>query len=533
MNANLTSTFGSRSTALIVGRAAFLAALIQFTTITHAPAQTGWGNALSFDGFNDVVTASGITLSNSALTIELWAQRTTFNAWNPLVCQGWGSFSNGLCFGFAGNGMAFEYYGGGLWTPQSFPDTNWHHWAATHDRATGQRCIYRDGEVVATDTNWGTYTGTGDLWIGKMPWSAPDYFGGRIDEVRIWKAARSAPEIRQHFRHRITGWESNLLAYWNFDEGAGVTAHDSTTNGHDALVTGPQWTTSTVPFWGKALTLDGADDYVTVTNFGNVMPTNEVTVEFWLRIITNKYEWPVIFGLNPDQIANRFLVHVPCRYFYEVYWHFGDINAGGACLSNWRPVPLGEWRHFAFVASQSGNFMKVFVNGTEHRAVLNFNDLAPGNYSLELGRLVVGDLDEFRVWNTARTAAEIQADMFHPLTGTEPNLVAYWNFDEGTGTVARDMTSNGHNGVLLNDIAWISSSIPTAAVFGPCVPAGPGQLRLRATGSPDVTYTLQTSSNLMDWINYTNLTANPDGLIQRDENPTNSATTGFYRLRWP
>lgn len=533
MKTKLHSIVGLRRSAFAAASVVFVTAITLFVSTARAPAQSGWGNALLFDGLNDVVSASGITLSNSSLTIELWAQRTTFNAWNPLVCQGWGSFSNGLCFAFAGNGMAFEYYGGGLWTAQSFSDTNWHHWAATHDRATGQRCIYRDGQVVAADTNWGTYTGSGDLWIGKMPWSAPDYFGGKMDEVRIWKVARSADQIRQHLRHRLTGTESNLVAYWTFDEGIGAIAHDTTTNNYDGTLNGPRWTTSTVPLWGRALSLDGVDDYVAVTNFGPIMPTNEVTVEFWLRIITNKYEWPVIFGLNPDQIANRFLVHVPCRYVYEIYWHFGDINAGGACLCYWRPVPLGEWRHFAFVASQSGNYMKVFVNGAEHHSVPNFNNLARGNYTLELGRLVVGELDEFRVWNVARSAAEIQADMLHPLTGAEANLIAYWPFDEAAGTMAYDSAANGRNGVLVNNIQRISSTIPTAPVFAGCAMAGPGQLRLRAGGSPGVAYSLDASSNLVDWINYTNLVANPDGLIQCDESTTNSGAAGFYRLRWP
>jgi len=64
-----------------------------------------------------------------------------------------------------------------------------------------------------------------------------------------------------------------------------------------------------------------------------------------------------------------------------------------------------------------------------------------GDYDLCLGNNGVnffkGRLDEFRIWKVARTQAEIQAHMNHPLLGTEPNLVAYWPFDElapGTAT---------------------------------------------------------------------------------------------------
>jgi len=35
---------------------------------------------------------------------------------------------------------------------------------------------------------------------------------------------------------------------------------------------------------------------------------------------------------------------------------------------------------------------------------------------------------------------EIQASMNHPLAGAEPNLLAYWKFDEGAGSSAFDAT---------------------------------------------------------------------------------------------
>jgi len=48
-----------------------------------------------------------------------------------------------------------------------------------------------------------------------------------------------------------------------------------------------------------------------------------------------------------------------------------------------------------------------------------------------------GQLDEVRIWNVARTPAEIQTDMGSQATGTEANLVAYWKFDQSSGTNAR------------------------------------------------------------------------------------------------
>ncbi len=53
-----------------------------------------------------------------------------------------------------------------------------------------------------------------------------------------------------------------------------------------------------------------------------------------------------------------------------------------------------------------------------------------------------GKLDELRLWKVARTDAQILADMHHRLTGKEPDLVAYFPFDEGTGTTSKDLVKS-------------------------------------------------------------------------------------------
>lgn len=67
---------------------------------------------------------------------------------------------------------------------------------------------------------------------------------------------------------------------------------------------------------------------------------------------------------------------------------------------------------------------------------------------------------------------------------------------------------------------------------GHSVPAF-GQFRLQATGTPGLTYTLQTSTNLVNWVSHTNVLADPGGLIQcLDEMGTNGRAC-FYRLSRP
>src|SRR3989344_3676813 len=57
---------------------------------------------------------------------------------------------------------------------------------------------------------------------------------------------------------------SGLVGYWTFDEGTGATASDSSGNNNTGTLTnGPTWTTGKI---GQALSFDGVDDYVNISN---------------------------------------------------------------------------------------------------------------------------------------------------------------------------------------------------------------------------------------------------------------------------
>jgi Concanavalin A-like lectin/glucanases superfamily len=441
-----------------------------FTAAARAPAQSVWGYALSFDGTSDAVSATGITLTNTSMTLELWAKRATpGKPWDPFLCQGWAALSNGLYFSFYYNAVAFGYYGDELWTPQIFADTNWHHWAATHNRATGERCIYQDGRVVATDTNWGSYTGSGEFWIAEMPFSAPDYFGGQLDEVRVWNVARSAAEIRQNLYGPLTGQEPNLIACWSFDEGSGATAHDGATNGYDGTLHGPEWTLSTISPWGNALSFDGVNDYVRAA----ISPlVSDYTVSAWVYLRAGGN----VVGGGANVVG--LLSATSCGASAEVlirsqtssstdpqYVELGRCNSFVG-MSSTREVPLNQWTHVA-VSVSSTKQVEYFINGIAAGSWdASARDLTIGP-NITLGDNTVrrfnGILDDVRIWNKARTEAEIQADLAHPLTGSESNLVAYWNFNEGAGETAHDRTTNARDGTLVAGPFWTASTAPWGA----------------------------------------------------------------------
>jgi hypothetical protein len=86
-----------------------------------------------------------------------------------------------------------------------------------------------------------------------------------------------------------------------------------------------------------------------------------------------------------------------------------------------------------------------------------------------------GKIDELRVWSVFRTAADIQANMRVMLKGNEPGLVAYYKFDEGTGTTIADATGDPTNvaqmvptqGFAMTPPKWVTSDIPGTFTCAP------------------------------------------------------------------
>jgi hypothetical protein len=82
----------------------------------------------------------------------------------------------------------------------------------------------------------------------------------------------------------------------------------------------------------------------------------------------------------------------------------------------------------------------------------------------------------------------------------------------------------------------VESTNATLAVVLPSITSiflQPGQgCRLQFSGSAGMRYTLETSTNLANWVAHTNLVAGPDGRFECLESMEPGTAACFYRLRW-
>jgi hypothetical protein len=185
--------------------------------------------------------------------------------------------------------------------------------------------------------------------------------------------------------------------------------------------------------------------------------------EAWIYPTSDNVEYHGVMG---NQTTNDNRRYPPSFWVYEI----DKINAGFGDGTNWNSfttpesvLTLDTWNHVALTFD--GIAYKVYVNGALQYETADFAGKQPVNTPLkEIGRADTyfnGRLDEVRLWNRARTAEEIQAEMNHRLSGNEANLAGYWHFEAG----ARDYSSGKHHGVWHGPLQKAPSALPLYEFF--------------------------------------------------------------------
>ena len=190
-----------------------------------------------------------------------------------------------------------------------------------------------------------------------------------------------------------------------------------------------------------------------------------MTVEAWFRVTTHQNDWVRIVGKGSSGPRNYGLwIHKNGHFLFQQY------GSGGSTSINYlAPVQTNQWYHMAGVRKASGA-SELYINGQ-----LQLVDDSPVTTPSTSADPVTigyagfhtyhkGQIDEVKIWNVARTQAEIQSGLYNKLTGNEQGLVAYWDFDEGTGNIAYDKTGNGHN-ANRNTATWTTIADPYVGSF--------------------------------------------------------------------
>jgi hypothetical protein len=194
---------------------------------------------------------------------------------------------------------------------------------------------------------------------------------------------------------------------------------------------------------------------------------DDFTLEAWIQTSTasptgtNFYQGAGIIYADVQFAANDFGTTILNNHFT---FGVGNPDTTVEGTSN---VTTGQWVHVAATRTKSTGTISVIVNGVLEKSVVATNvaslngptAIAFGANNVD-GIYYTGLMDEIRIWNVARTAATISANMHRRLTGTEAGLVGYWRLDEGTGSSALDASPSNSAAIFVGSPSHVPSTAP-------------------------------------------------------------------------
>ncbi|MFK7935738.1 MAG: LamG-like jellyroll fold domain-containing protein, partial [Saprospiraceae bacterium] len=216
----------------------------------------------------------------------------------------------------------------------------------------------------------------------------------------------------------------------------------------------------------QGLNFDGDNDYVELPT--SIFNPQQGTIEYWFKTDNlNTIQIPLYIGNRESEngfsTSSRALeFHTAIRDKKIEFLYQKGIQSQRAGLKGKTLLESDRWYHFAVTYDLNGETI-IYLDGIEERRVSSSSiedEIIPATFA-RLGRpgadtyYFNGTMDELRIWDVVRTAAQINANLQKELTGTENNLVALYNVNEGVVdgnntsiTEIVDKTENEYNGEL-------------------------------------------------------------------------------------
>ncbi|MBT4945508.1 MAG: hypothetical protein HON27_05015, partial [Candidatus Marinimicrobia bacterium] len=222
---------------------------------------------------------------------------------------------------------------------------------------------------------------------------------------------------------------------------------------------------STIIYENNSLSFDGVDDYVMGTSFDDLIfsVSNQMTISTWVKPSSLNSEQFIFTHTNDNNDDSNYGLILSEGKIYFVAGS-GWFEQNGYNMSE-NLVEANNWHHI--VATYDGEAIRFYLNGEldfENYVSDEFGNDWIGNFHIgqrgDGNYRFNGNIDEITIWNTALSQSEIQSYISTSPTGSEENLVGYWNFNSGIGTTLVDQTSNGNNGTIYG-ATWDPEGAPT------------------------------------------------------------------------
>jgi len=259
------------------------------------------------------------------------------------------------------------------------------------------------------------YVVQGDPWEMTCMFESQRYIPRAINDGDAYPGVYSVGST-----HDITPGirDYGLVGQWNFDEGAGSTAYDSSGFAYNGTWHGTQAGTSGYYSTGKvgqwAGYFNGSNDYVDVKDSSSSLNLNNFTLGGWIYMTRLPSQSSNGTILGKRYSAQAWSLAIAGNTPYALFNVFGAKTH--SLTGTTTPLSLDSW--YFIVGTFNASSQDLYVNGTLIASTaFNSDTVSPSTYDVGIGSLYgnstnflfPGLIDDVRIYDRALSASEIQA----------------------------------------------------------------------------------------------------------------------------
>ena len=354
------------------------------------------------------------------------------------------------------------------------PEFNqWNHLVISYDYGTfnnPDHChFYLNGELIASfSTTAGLAQTNYNMRFGSYADLTTNTVAGKIDDIGIWNRTLTECQIQDLFNSELNfptvdlgpdqtlcQGDSVLLdagpdqASYKWNTGATTQTIYATTSGNYAAEVGSNPAVENE----YSMSFDGVDNFISIGDNLGFEYTDPFTIEAWVRTSQATDIKQIISKLNENFVGwGMQLDNGRLSAYVSSNWLTNYSLIGGTTI-----ISDGNWHHTAMTYDGATN-ITLYVDGVMETTSYQVNNLSQSIINAvptEIGCYNGNDnRDEFwdglieniAIYNTQKSMLGIRESMKCPPNGSEVELIGYWNFEEGSGNNALDLSPSGNNG---------------------------------------------------------------------------------------
>ena len=422
--------------------------------------------ALSFNGITYTFTSVGTTI-NTVGSVAFWINRRTNGAIGYVTdFRGIGSSGGGWIYLNTNN--TFSTSGGSIYVDgvasTAVPLNSWH-----------RVVVSGIGLTINQDFTLGIRYDRSNFGLD-----------GIIDDFKVYNYALSSDEVKSDYNQGAsvvfgqsnqtigatttsldycvpgsTDYCATPIAQWNFEEGTGTTAYDTSGNGYNGGLIG-----TTTPTWisgkiGKALNFNGSTSYVDAGDINATEGISALTVSYWVNgsaAVQNAFSGIVSKGVDTGLSSSWYSWTTPSN----IYWQVSNGSSAPNITVSSGTVLNNKWHFFTgtYDGSKISFYLDTILQGTAPLTGNINSTTIPvqiGRYN-SAGRFFNGSIDQVRIYNYARTPAQIAYDY------NRGSPIGWWKFDDCQGNVANDSSGIGNTGTITIGVGGSQVSLGTCNI---------------------------------------------------------------------